>query len=140
MTPVARTPERETVVIKFVITGPFAAGKTTLVRTMSEILVVETETTVPDETSAVKSNTTVSMDFGELTLLDEDLAVEFSLFGTPGQAASTSCGTCSPRGRTATSSSSTSPAPTPSTRPAASSSTSWDLHGAVRRGRQQGSR
>lgn len=78
-------PERETVVIKFVITGPFAAGKTTLVNTMSEIPVIGTETVVTDNTRAIKSNTTVSMDFGKLTLVDEDLVVELSLFGTPGQ-------------------------------------------------------
>lgn len=78
-------PDRETVVIKFVVTGPFAAGKTTLVNTMSEIPVIGTETTVTDNTRAIKSNTTVSMDFGKLTLVDEDLVVELSLFGTPGQ-------------------------------------------------------
>ena len=77
--------ERETVVIKFVITGPFAAGKTTLVKTMSEIPVIGTETSVTDETSSIKTNTTVSMDFGKLTLVDEDMIVELSLFGTPGQ-------------------------------------------------------
>ena len=77
--------ERETVVIKFVITGPFAAGKTTLVKTMSEIPVIGTETIVTDHTSSIKTNTTVSMDFGKLTLADEDMIVELSLFGTPGQ-------------------------------------------------------
>jgi len=77
--------DRETVVIKFVITGPFAAGKTTLVKTMSEIPVIGTETVVTDHTSAIKTNTTVSMDFGKLTLADEDMVVELSLFGTPGQ-------------------------------------------------------
>lgn len=79
------TLERETVVIKFVVTGPFAAGKTTLVKTMSEIPVVGTETVVTDDTSVIKTNTTVGMDFGKLTLVDEDLIVELSLFGTPGQ-------------------------------------------------------
>ncbi|MBA3747599.1 MAG: ATP/GTP-binding protein [Solirubrobacterales bacterium] len=77
--------ERETVVIKFVITGPFAAGKTTLVKTMSEIPVIGTETAVTDDTSSIKTNTTVSMDFGKLSLVDEDMIVELSLFGTPGQ-------------------------------------------------------
>jgi len=77
--------EAETVVIKFVITGPFAAGKTTLVKTMSEIPVIGTETAVTDNTSSIKTNTTVSMDFGKLTLVDEDMIVELSLFGTPGQ-------------------------------------------------------
>jgi signal recognition particle receptor subunit beta len=81
----ADLPARETVGIKFVITGPFAAGKTTLVKTMSEIPVIGTETVVTDHTSDIKSNTTVSMDFGKLTLVDEDMIVELSLFGTPGQ-------------------------------------------------------
>lgn len=78
--------DREVVAIKFVITGPFAAGKTTLVKTMSEIPVVGTETIVTDDTSAIKTNTTVSLDFGKLVLADDDLLVELSLFGTPGQA------------------------------------------------------
>ena len=77
--------DREIVAIKFVITGPFAAGKTTLVKTMSEIPVVGTESAVTDDTSAIKTNTTVGMDFGKLTLVDEDIIVELSLFGTPGQ-------------------------------------------------------
>ncbi len=77
--------ERETVLIKFVITGAFAAGKTTLVKTMSEIPVVGTESVVTDDTSVIKTNTTVGMDFGKLTLVDEDIIVELSLFGTPGQ-------------------------------------------------------
>ena len=81
----ADLPAPETVVIKFVITGPFAAGKTTLVKTMSEIPVIGTETVVTDHTSSIKNNTTVSMDFGKLTLVDEDMIVELSLFGTPGQ-------------------------------------------------------
>lgn len=75
----------ETVALKLVVTGPFAAGKTTLVRTMSEIPVIGTETSVSDETADVKANTTVSFDFGKLTLADEDLRVELSLYGTPGQ-------------------------------------------------------
>jgi len=91
--PTARTPidedqpalEREVVVIKFVITGPFAAGKTTLVQTMSQIPVVGTESAVTDHTNVIKTNTTVGMDFGKLTLVEEDIIVELSLFGTPGQ-------------------------------------------------------
>jgi signal recognition particle receptor subunit beta len=79
------TAERETVVIKFLITGPFAAGKTTLVKTMSEIPFVGTESAVTDDTSVIKTNTTVGMDFGKLTLVEEDIIVELALFGTPGQ-------------------------------------------------------
>lgn len=69
--------------MKIVVTGPFAAGKTTLIRTISEITVLSTERNVTDETKAIKSNTTVAMDFGRISL-DRDLVLY--LFGTPGQA------------------------------------------------------
>ena len=65
-----------------VVTGPFAAGKTTLIETISEAAVVGTERDVTDGAKAVKSRTTVAMDFGRITLGD-DLAL--FLFGTPGQ-------------------------------------------------------
>ncbi|MCL6538858.1 MAG: ATP/GTP-binding protein [Acidothermus sp.] len=68
--------------VKIVITGPFAAGKTTLIRTISEITVLSTEKDITDETRARKSETTVAMDFGRITI-DHDLVLY--LFGTPGQ-------------------------------------------------------
>jgi signal recognition particle receptor subunit beta len=68
--------------LKIVITGPYAAGKTTLISTISEVAVVGTEKAVSDETRAVKARTTVAMDFGRITFA-EDLAL--FLFGTPGQ-------------------------------------------------------
>jgi hypothetical protein len=68
--------------VKIVVTGPFAAGKTTLIRTISEITVLSTEQSVTDETSTRKSDTTVAMDFGRITI-DRDLVLY--LFGTPGQ-------------------------------------------------------
>ena len=67
--------------LKIVVTGPFSAGKTTLITTISEITVVGTERAVTDETRAAKGNTTVAMDFGRITF--DDLAL--FLFGTPGQ-------------------------------------------------------
>jgi uncharacterized protein len=68
--------------VKIVVTGPFAAGKTTLIRTISEITVLSTERSISDETRARKTDTTVAMDFGRITI-DRDLVLY--LFGTPGQ-------------------------------------------------------
>ena len=68
--------------VKIVVTGPFAAGKTTLIRTISEITVLSTERDITDETRSRKAETTVAMDFGRITI-DRDLVLY--LFGTPGQ-------------------------------------------------------
>jgi uncharacterized protein len=68
--------------VKIVVTGPFAAGKTTLIRTISEITVLSTERGITDDTKARKAETTVAMDFGRITV-DRDLVLY--LFGTPGQ-------------------------------------------------------
>ena len=65
------------------VTGPYAAGKTTLIRTISEITVLSTEKAVSDgEFTQSKTDTTVAMDFGRITI-DRDLVLY--LFGTPGQ-------------------------------------------------------
>jgi small GTP-binding protein len=80
-----RTPGRRKhggTAVKIVVTGPFAAGKTTLIRTISEITVLSTEKDITDETRSRKSETTVAMDFGRITI-DRDLVLY--LFGTPGQ-------------------------------------------------------
>ena len=68
--------------VKVVVTGPFAAGKSTLIRTISEITVLSTERAISDETIVRKSDTTVAMDFGRISI-DSDLVLY--LFGTPGQ-------------------------------------------------------
>jgi uncharacterized protein len=68
--------------VKVVVTGPFAAGKTTLIRTISEITVLSTERGITDSTRKRKAETTVAMDFGRITI-DRDLILY--LFGTPGQ-------------------------------------------------------
>jgi small GTP-binding protein len=68
--------------VKMVITGPFAAGKTEFIQSISEIDVVSTERKISDFTSAIKEQTTVAMDFGRITV-DDDLVLY--LFGTPGQ-------------------------------------------------------
>lgn len=68
--------------VKVVVTGPFGAGKTTFIQTISEITVLSTERQVSDHTRQVKGHTTVAMDFGRITVA-KDLAIY--LFGTPGQ-------------------------------------------------------
>jgi small GTP-binding protein len=68
--------------VKMVITGPFNAGKTEFIKTISEIDVVSTERRISDETRNTKDDTTVAMDFGRITI-DDDLVL--FLFGTPGQ-------------------------------------------------------
>ena len=67
--------------VKMVITGPFSAGKSEFIQSISEIDVVSTERKISDYTRTVKENTTVAMDFGRITI-DEELILY--LFGTPG--------------------------------------------------------
>ena len=68
--------------VKIVVTGPFAAGKTTFVRTISDVTVLSTERTVTEGPASLKGQTTVAMDYGRISV-PPDLGI--SLFGTPGQ-------------------------------------------------------
>ena len=68
--------------VKIVVTGPFAAGKTTLIESVSEVAVIGTERDVTDGAKATKSRTTVAMDFGRISLPG---GLSLFLFGTPGQ-------------------------------------------------------
>ncbi|MCS7277413.1 MAG: ATP/GTP-binding protein [Aquificaceae bacterium] len=69
--------------IKIVVAGPFAAGKTQFINTISEIDTVKTERRILSaEEKSVKEYTTVAMDFGKIRIDDEH---ELYLFGTPGQ-------------------------------------------------------
>ncbi|WP_082843887.1 MULTISPECIES: ATP/GTP-binding protein [Nocardia] len=76
--------------LKIVVIGGFGVGKTTLVRSVSEIRPLDTEATMTDvgtgvdDTTGVpgKSTTTVAFDFGRITLDDEHVLY---LFGAPGQ-------------------------------------------------------
>jgi small GTP-binding protein len=68
--------------VKMVVTGPFNAGKTAFIKSVSEIDVVSTERKITSEAERVKETTTVAMDFGRITV-DDDLVLY--LFGTPGQ-------------------------------------------------------
>lgn len=69
-------------VFKIVVTGPFNAGKTEFIRSVSEIDVVSTEKNISDVAEQIKKSTTVAMDFGRITI-DKDIVLY--LFGTPGQ-------------------------------------------------------
>lgn len=68
--------------VKMVVTGPFNAGKTEFIQSVSEIDVVSTERKISSEAEKVKNSTTVAMDFGRITV-DDNLVLY--LFGTPGQ-------------------------------------------------------
>jgi signal recognition particle receptor subunit beta len=73
---------RATRPLKIVVTGPFAAGKTSLIQTVSEVAVLGTERAVSDDARSSKETTTVAMDFGRVSLGD---GLSLLLFGTPGQ-------------------------------------------------------
>jgi signal recognition particle receptor subunit beta len=76
--------------LKIVVTGGFGVGKTTLVRSVSEIRPLNTEETMSqagehvDDTAGVtaKTATTVAFDFGRISL---DAHNVLYLFGAPGQ-------------------------------------------------------
>ncbi|MER6009601.1 GTP-binding protein [Streptomyces bluensis] len=76
--------------LKIVIVGGFGVGKTTLVRSVSEIRPLNTEEVMTqagvgvDETSGVaaKTTTTVAFDFGRISLNER---MVLYLFGAPGQ-------------------------------------------------------
>lgn len=68
---------------KVVVTGPFGAGKTLFIKSISEIGVVTTERKITHREKGMKKQTTVAMDYGRLTLDDQHV---LHLHGTPGQA------------------------------------------------------
>ncbi|MBP5975905.1 ATP/GTP-binding protein [Brasilonema sp. CT11] len=69
-------------ILRIVVTGGVGAGKTTLIRTISEIEVVDTDTKATDEVGLLKKTTTVALDFGRLTIGPNQ---SLHLYGTPGQ-------------------------------------------------------
>ena len=69
-------------VSKVLIAGPVGVGKTTATRSASDVPVLHTEARPSDEVRAMKSGTTVAMDFGVLRL---DAHHVVHLYGTPGQ-------------------------------------------------------
>ena len=75
--------------LKMLIAGGFGEGKTTMVGSVSEIRPLQTEEVLTgvegaDDTSGVeaKRTTTVTMDFGRITITED---LQLYLFGTPGQ-------------------------------------------------------
>ncbi|MQA12124.1 MAG: ATP/GTP-binding protein [Pseudonocardiaceae bacterium] len=86
-----RTPLRSTVIdgLKIVVVGGFGVGKTTLVRSVSEIRPLNTEETmtqaglgIDHSDTAGKTTTTVAFDFGRISLNEQ---MVLYLFGAPGQ-------------------------------------------------------
>ena len=77
------------VALKILIAGGFGAGKTTMVGSVSEIRPLQTEEILTgvegaDDIGGVesKTTTTVTMDFGRITITED---LQLYLFGTPGQ-------------------------------------------------------
>jgi len=81
---------RPPLALKILVAGGFGVGKTTLVAACSEILPLQTEEVLTDESVGTddlvgveaKASTTVVMDFGRVSLSDD---LVLYLFGTPGQ-------------------------------------------------------
>lgn len=64
---------------KLVVSGPVGAGKTALIRTLSQTPVIDTDAEAVEDIG--KPTTTIAFDFGTLQLGDHEL----HLYGTPGQ-------------------------------------------------------
>ncbi|WP_457673170.1 GTP-binding protein [Thiolapillus sp.] len=67
---------------KIIFTGPVGAGKSTAIRSLSDIAPVSTDERASDITRHRKDQTTVAMDYGVLKL---DGGETVHLYGTPGQ-------------------------------------------------------
>lgn len=67
---------------KIVFAGSMGSGKTEAIKTLSEISILETEAFNTDQERHKKLNTTVGIDYGEITLEDGN---KIGLYGTPGQ-------------------------------------------------------
>jgi signal recognition particle receptor subunit beta len=68
--------------VKLLFAGPMGAGKTTAIRSISEIEPISTEVENTDFAESSKAETTVAMDYGEITL---DTGDTLRLYGSPGQ-------------------------------------------------------
>ena len=70
-------------IMRLVVAGAPGSGKSTLVRTISEIEVIETERNATDNISLLKKKTTVAFDYGRFKF---GSSLEVQIYGTPGQA------------------------------------------------------
>lgn len=64
------------------IAGPMGAGKTTAIRAVSDTPVISTEAGNTDRETFDKETTTVALDYGEISVTDEE---KIRLYGLPGQ-------------------------------------------------------
>lgn len=67
---------------KIVFAGSMGSGKSEAIKSLSEIPVLATEALNTDDQSHKKMQTTVGIDYGEVTLED---STKIGLYGTPGQ-------------------------------------------------------
>lgn len=67
---------------KVLFTGSVASGKTTAIRSLSDIETVDTDASVSDSVIRRKKKTTIAMDYGVLELSE---SAKLHLYGTPGQ-------------------------------------------------------
>jgi len=70
-------------IAKILVTGPFNAGKTTLIKFVTSEQLLSRDVTSTDRLAKFKAMTTVGLDFG---ILHVDDTLDVHLFGTPGQA------------------------------------------------------
>ncbi len=68
---------------KIVFAGSMGAGKTEAIKSLSEIPILETEAFNTDVQSHQKTQTTVGIDYGEITLDD---GIKIGLYGTQDKA------------------------------------------------------
>jgi signal recognition particle receptor subunit beta len=69
-------------IMRLVVAGTPGSGKSTFVKTLSDVEVIETERTATDETSLLKKKTTVAFDYGRFLF---GSTLEVQIYGTPGQ-------------------------------------------------------
>jgi len=67
---------------KVIFTGPVGAGKTTAIRSLSDIPIISTNEEASDMTKDRKPQTTVAMDYGRINIGKKE---KIHLYGTPGQ-------------------------------------------------------